>query len=77
LDEVIVEYGLDRTALRMSTNYGWSPEMRFNLVVNHFVFRGLTDRPLTVYGDGSNWRPFAHMRDAARACLDAALDPDS
>jgi hypothetical protein len=29
--------------------------IRFNLVVNQFVFRGLTDQPLTVYGDGSNW----------------------
>ncbi len=45
------------TALRMATNFGHSPGIRFNLVVNYFVFRALTDRPLTVYGDGSNWRP--------------------
>jgi nucleoside-diphosphate-sugar epimerase len=77
LDEAVDAYGFDATALRMSTNYGWSPGVRFNLVVNHFVFRGLTDRPLTVYGDGSNWRPFIHVRDAARAYLDAALDPDA
>ena len=51
--------------------------MQFNLVVNHFVFRGLTDRPLTVYGDGSNWRPFIHVRDAARAYANAALEPDA
>ncbi|TKX86641.1 SDR family NAD-dependent epimerase/dehydratase [Halorubrum sp. SS5] len=77
LDEAVDAYDFDATALRMSTNYGWSPGVRFNLVVNHFVFRGLTDRPLTVYGDGSNWRPFIHVRDAARAYLDAALDPDA
>ena len=77
LAEAIEEYGIDGTALRMSTNYGWSPGVRFNLVVNHFVFRGLTDRPLTVYGDGSNWRPFIHVRDAARAYAHAALEPDS
>jgi len=71
------EYGFDATALRMSTNYGWAPGIRFNLVVNHFVFRGLTDRPLTVYGDGSNWRPFVHVEDAARAYLDAALSPEA
>jgi nucleoside-diphosphate-sugar epimerase len=41
------------------------------------VFRGLTDRPLTVYGDGSNWRPFIHVRDAARAYAQAALEPES
>ncbi|RLM83749.1 NAD(P)-dependent oxidoreductase [Halobellus sp. Atlit-38R] len=69
------EYGFDGTALRMSTNYGYAPGVRFNLVVNHFVFRALTDRPLTVYGDGSNWRPFIHVQDAARAYAHAALHP--
>ena len=77
LTKAVEEHGFDGTALRMSTNYGWSPGVRFNLVVNHFVFRGLTDRPLTVYGDGSNWRPFIHVRDAARAYAAAALDPDA
>jgi len=69
------EYGFDATALRMSTNYGHSPGVRFNLVVNYFVFRALTDRPLTVYGDGSNWRPFIHVQDAASAYKHAALNP--
>lgn len=77
LIEAMSEYGFDGTALRMSTNYGWSPGVRFNLVVNHFVFRGLTDRPLTVYGDGTNWRPFIHVEDAARAYAHAALNPES
>ncbi len=77
LVDAMDEYGFDGTALRMSTNYGWSPGVRFNLVVNHFVFRGLTDRPLTVYGDGNNWRPFIHVEDAARAYAHAALEPDS
>ena len=77
LANAVDEYGIDGTALRMSTNYGWSPGVRFNLVVNHFVFRGVTDRPLTVYGDGSNWRPFIHVRDAARAYAEAALEPNA
>ncbi|WP_226482533.1 NAD-dependent epimerase/dehydratase family protein [Natrinema amylolyticum] len=64
------------TSLRMSTNYGYAPGIRFNLVVNHFVFRGLTGRPLTVYGDGENWRPFIHVRDAARAYEHAAVSPE-
>jgi nucleoside-diphosphate-sugar epimerase len=77
LAETVAESDVDGTALRMSTNYGWSPGVRFNLVVNHFVFRGLTDRPLTVYGDGTNWRPFIHVEDAARAYANAALNPDA
>jgi len=69
-------FDLRGTALRMATNYGLAPGVRFNLVVNSFVFRAVTGRPLTVYGDGSNWRPFVHVRDAARAYADAALAPE-
>jgi nucleoside-diphosphate-sugar epimerase len=70
------EYDMTGTALRMATNYGYSPGVRFNLVVNYFVFRALTGRSLTVYGDGSNWRPFIHVEDAARAYAHAALNPN-
>jgi len=77
LEEYVEDYGLEGTALRMSTNYGYAPGIRFNLVVNGFVFRALTDRPLSVYGDGSNWRPFIHVEDAARAFLEATCEPDS
>jgi len=76
LAEYCEEFGMDGTALRMATNYGYSPAIRFNLVVNYFVFRALTGRSLTVYGDGSNWRPFIHVADAARAYAHAALEPD-
>jgi nucleoside-diphosphate-sugar epimerase len=77
LREACAEHDVRGTALRMSTNYGHAPGVRFNLVVNHFVFRALTGRPLTVYGDGSNWRPFVHVEDAARAYAHAALHPES
>lgn len=76
LAEYTAEYDMDGTALRLSTVYGDAPGIRFNLVVNHFVFRAVTGRPLTVYGDGSNWRPFIHVTDAARAYLAAAVRPN-
>lgn len=77
LREYCEAHDMDGTALRMATVYGDAPGVRFNLVVNYFVFRALTDRALTVYGDGSNWRPFVHVRDSARAYASAALDPDA
>jgi UDP-glucose 4-epimerase len=77
LREAKAEYGFEATALRMSTNYGHAPGVRFNLVVNYFIFRALSDRPLTVYGDGSNWRPFIHVQDAASAYKHAACNPDA
>ena len=75
LAEYCEEYDMTGTALRMATNYGDAPGVRFNLVVNHFVFRAVSDRPLTVYGDGSNWRPFVHVDDAARAYKHAVCNP--
>jgi nucleoside-diphosphate-sugar epimerase len=76
LADYCAEFDMTGTALRMATNFGYSPGVRFNLVVNYFVFRALTGRPLTVYGDGSNWRPFVHVEDAARAYAAAVLDPE-
>lgn len=72
-EDVLAERDVDAVALRLATNFGYSPGVRFNLVVNAFVFRALADEPLTVYGDGTNWRPFLHVRDTARAFA-AALD---
>ena len=77
LAEYCREFEMDGTALRMATNFGYSPGIRFNLVVNYFVFRALTGRSLTVYGDGSNWRPFIHVSDAAQAYKHAALNPEA
>lgn len=62
---------VETVALRLATNFGWSPAIRFNLVVNGFVFRALHGEALTVHGDGTNWRPFLHVRDAARAFVEA------
>jgi nucleoside-diphosphate-sugar epimerase len=57
---------LTTTVLRFATLYGVSPRMRFDLTVNEFVMRLLTDRRLTVYGE-QFWRPYVHVADAARA----------
>lgn len=76
LETYAEDHGIETTALRMSTVYGDAPGIRFNLVVNAFVFRGVTDRPLTVYGNGSNWRPFIYVQDAAQAFADAVQRPE-
>lgn len=54
------------TVLRFATLFGPSPRMRFDLTVNQFVKEALTDRALTVFGE-QFWRPYVHVRDAARA----------
>lgn len=54
------------TILRFATLYGLSPRMRFDLTVNEFVLEIVTRRKLIVYGK-EFWRPYVHVRDAARA----------
>lgn len=54
------------TILRFATLFGLSPRMRFDLTVNEFTMELLTRRKLVVYGE-QFWRPYIHVRDAARA----------
>jgi nucleoside-diphosphate-sugar epimerase len=53
------------TPLRFATVYGASPRMRFDLTVNEFVMEMLTAKHLKVFGE-QFWRPYVHVRDAAR-----------
>jgi UDP-glucose 4-epimerase len=57
--------GLRTTILRLGTAYGLAPVTRYEAVANRFALLAGTERPLTVYGDGSQKRPFIHIRDAS------------
>lgn len=57
---------LSATVLRFATLFGTSPRMRFDLTVNQFVMETLSQGALTVFGE-QFWRPYVHVRDAARA----------
>ena len=68
--------GFLTTCLRFATVYGASPRMRFDLTVNEFTRDLVLGRELVVYGEGF-WRPYVHVKDAARAvviALDAPAD---
>jgi nucleoside-diphosphate-sugar epimerase len=54
------------TCLRFATLYGVAPRMRFDLTVNEFTRDLWADRSLEVFGE-QFWRPYVHVRDAARA----------
>jgi UDP-glucose 4-epimerase len=43
---------------------------RYGMVVPNFVTQALADRPLTVYGDGTQRRCFCHVADVVRALAD-------
>lgn len=63
--------------LRQGTVYGYSPRMRFDLVVNTFVKDAISKGKLSLHGGGWMWRPLVDVTDVARAhihCLEAPLD---
>lgn len=63
--------------LRQGTVFGFSPRMRFDLVVNTFVKDGLQAGRLKLHGGGWMWRPLVDVGDTAEAhivCLQAPAD---
>lgn len=66
--------GFAPTCLRFATVYGTSPRMRFDLTVNEFSRDALLAEELVVYGE-QFWRPYVHVRDAARAIVAVLSEP--
>ena len=65
----LCEDGLCAVILRNGTVYGWSPRMRFDLVVNTFVKDALLSSSLKLHGGGWMWRPLVDVRDCADAMI--------
>ncbi|HEY4825128.1 MAG TPA: NAD(P)-dependent oxidoreductase [Solirubrobacteraceae bacterium] len=65
----LVDDGLCPVILRNGTVYGWSPRMRFDLVVNTFVKDALLGGALKLHGGGWMWRPLVDIRDCAEAMI--------
>lgn len=67
--------GLSPVLLRNGTVYGWSPRMRFDLVVNTFVKDALLTGTIKLHGGGWMWRPLVDVRDCADAMIAAYEAP--
>ena len=67
----LAEKGTDMsiTVLRQATVYGLSPRMRFDLAINGMTLGLYQNGVIPMMRDGSQWRPFVHVRDTSQAFL--------
>ncbi len=65
-------YGVPFTVLRYGIPYG--PRMREELLIPVFIRKALQGQPLTVAGEGGQYRKFVFVRDMAEAHLLAMKD---
>jgi len=75
--EKLQKDGFHTTILRLATVYGYSPKMRFDLVVNAMVLSLYRSGRIRVGRPGSQVRPVVHVKDVAEAftkVLEAPID---
>ncbi len=68
-------HGLDTRIVRIFNTYG--PRMRpgDGRVVSNFIVQALQNKPLTVYGDGSQTRSFCYADDLVRGIIKLLMAP--
>jgi nucleoside-diphosphate-sugar epimerase len=55
------------TFMRNATAYGFSPRLRFDLVLNNLIAWAYTQGTVRMKSDGMAWRPLVHIEDISRA----------
>lgn len=68
--------GFAPVSFRQGTVFGFSPRMRYDLVVNTFVKDALSTGRMTAFYGGAMWRPMIDVKDVARAYV-TALESDA
>ena len=63
------------TVLRQATVYGISPRMRFDLAINGMTLSLFKGGKVRVMRDGSQWRPFIHVKDTSKAFITVMETP--
>ena len=61
--------------LRNATVFGYSPRLRFDLVVNNLVAWAFCTGKIHLKSDGGSWRPLVHVADVSQAFLAALKAP--
>jgi len=69
------EMGLPVVIFRLFNTIGPRQRGRYGMVVPRFVKQALSERPITVYGDGEQSRCFCDVRDIVPAIIGLAENP--
>lgn len=75
--KILAEKGIEKLAdetfcpvyMRNATAFGFSPRMRFDLVVNSLCGFAKVDNEIKILGDGKPWRPLVHIRDISSVAI--------
>lgn len=69
--EYVRQFGLDARIVRLFNTYGPRNDPLDGRVVPNFLNQALEDRPITIYGNGSQTRSFCYVSDLVRGLLAA------
>ena len=64
------------TILRNATAYGYSPNLRLDVVVNNLTASAFVSGKVKLLSDGTAWRPLLHVEDMANAFLTVMKSPN-
>lgn len=62
--------------LRKGTVFGWSPRMRYDLIINTMVRDAIRYKKLHIYCQGRQWRPLVSIQDVVEAYSLAIQAPE-
>jgi len=71
------EYGMDITVVRFFNVVGPNQTGKYGMVIPRFVRQAVANEPLSIFGDGSQVRAFADVRDVVNILDMLAENPDS
>ena len=74
-EKIIQEESENGIIFRLGTMFGWSPNMRFDIIVNRLVRDIVNNKGEFNIFDGKQFRPFLHPKDLATFFIDI-LDKD-
>ncbi|QRF75012.1 UDP-galactose-4-epimerase [Thermoplasmatales archaeon] len=65
----IADRNFTATALRLATAFGYSKRMRLDIAINAMTVYAYKDRKVRLMRDGTQYRPFVHIKDISAALL--------